>query len=172
MEKEDIRCKRPLCMHVMGMPIFWHTIMSYKRGLFALFILFPGNARSLLMGWLQRKLPRLFVYIHINTKLPDFGSFYGIFYYEAYRNFDKKELERQERSVSWFARKLSCDRSNVYRLFQKENIDTGLLTRISLLLNHDFCRPFWKYKRKMIVAKSAIKVMQYPLYIFLFYFIF
>lgn len=50
----------------------------------------------------------------------------------------KAELERQERSISWFARKLSCDRSNVYRLFQKESIDTRLLARISLLLDHDF----------------------------------
>lgn len=50
----------------------------------------------------------------------------------------KAELERQERSISWFARKLSCDRSNVYRLFQRESVDTRLLTRISLLLEHDF----------------------------------
>lgn len=50
----------------------------------------------------------------------------------------KEELEKQERSISWFARKLSCDRSNVYRLFQKDSIDTGLLARISILLNHDF----------------------------------
>lgn len=50
----------------------------------------------------------------------------------------KEELEKQERSVSWFARKLSCDRSNVYRLFQKESIDTHLLARISLILNRDF----------------------------------
>lgn len=50
----------------------------------------------------------------------------------------KEELERQERSISWFARKLSCDRSNVYRLFQKESIDTNLLTRISIVLGRDF----------------------------------
>lgn len=50
----------------------------------------------------------------------------------------REELERQERSVAWLARKLSCDRSNLYRLFQKESIDTRLLTRISLLLRHDF----------------------------------
>lgn len=50
----------------------------------------------------------------------------------------KEELERQERSVSWFARKLSCDRSNVYRLFQKHSIDTALLSRISVILNRDF----------------------------------
>lgn len=50
----------------------------------------------------------------------------------------KDELKRQERSISWFARKLACDRSNVYRLFQKESLDTALLTRISLILNHNF----------------------------------
>lgn len=50
----------------------------------------------------------------------------------------KEELEKQERSISWFARKLSCDRSNIYRLFQKDSIDTKLLARISILLDHDF----------------------------------
>ena len=50
----------------------------------------------------------------------------------------KEELEKQERSISWFARKLSCDRSNVYRLFQTESIDTTLLFRVSLLLKRDF----------------------------------
>lgn len=50
----------------------------------------------------------------------------------------KAELERQERSVSWFARKLNCDRSNVYRLFQKHSVDTLLLARISVILNRDF----------------------------------
>ena len=50
----------------------------------------------------------------------------------------KEELERQERTVSWFARKLYCDRSNVYKLFKRSTIDTELLLRISLILNHDF----------------------------------
>lgn len=50
----------------------------------------------------------------------------------------KEELTAQERSVLWFARKLCIDRSNVYRLFQKNSIDTSLLTRISLVLNKDF----------------------------------
>lgn len=50
----------------------------------------------------------------------------------------RRELERQERSVTWFARKLSCDRSNVYRLFLKHSVDTALLQRISVILNHNF----------------------------------
>lgn len=54
----------------------------------------------------------------------------------------KEELENQERTVSWFARKLHLDRSNVYRLFQKTSVDTGLLTRISLVLGRDFFADF------------------------------
>lgn len=50
----------------------------------------------------------------------------------------EKELRRQERSVSWFARKLYCDRSNVYDIFRRENIDADLLLRISMILNHNF----------------------------------
>lgn len=50
----------------------------------------------------------------------------------------KAELERQERSISWFARKIGCDRSTVYRIFQRASIDTQLLTTISDVLNHDF----------------------------------
>lgn len=53
-------------------------------------------------------------------------------------NLIKEELERQERSVSWFARKLCCDRSNIYKIFKRATIDTELLLRISLVLNHDF----------------------------------
>ena len=50
----------------------------------------------------------------------------------------KEELKAQERSVSWFARKLHLDRSNVYRLFQKNSLDTDLLSRISIVLGRDF----------------------------------
>ncbi len=57
---------------------------------------------------------------------------------EAIGTLIREELERQERSVTWFARKLGCDRSNVYRLFQKHSVDTALLSRISVILARDF----------------------------------
>lgn len=50
----------------------------------------------------------------------------------------KQELEKQERSISWLARGLSCDRTKVYRILQNYSIDTYDLARISLLLSHDF----------------------------------
>lgn len=50
----------------------------------------------------------------------------------------KDELERQERTVSWLARKLNCTRAAVYRIFAKNSIDTQLLAQISLILNRNF----------------------------------
>lgn len=50
----------------------------------------------------------------------------------------EQELYRQERSVTWFAQKLYCDRTNVYKIFKRKSIDTELLLRISVILKTDF----------------------------------
>lgn len=52
----------------------------------------------------------------------------------------KEELERQERTVTWLARKLNCTRATVYRIFEKNSLDTALLSTISKILNRDFFR--------------------------------
>ena len=54
----------------------------------------------------------------------------------------EQELRRQERSVTWLARQLSCDRTNIYDIFRRSNIDTFLLYRISIALHHDFFQYF------------------------------
>ena len=41
-------------------------------------------------------------------------------------------------TINWLAAELHCDRRNVYRIFEKENIDIQLLARISTILQHDF----------------------------------
>lgn len=50
----------------------------------------------------------------------------------------KNELKHQDRGVTWFARQLHCDRTNIYSIFKRRSIDTELLTRISLILQHNF----------------------------------
>ncbi|MCQ2224618.1 MAG: hypothetical protein MJZ14_02680 [Paludibacteraceae bacterium] len=50
----------------------------------------------------------------------------------------EKIFREQGRKVSWFAENLCCDRRNIYKIFERESIDTLLLSRISILLNHDF----------------------------------
>ena len=52
----------------------------------------------------------------------------------------EEELRRQEHSVTWFANKLYCDRTNIYKIFKKQSIDTELLIRICDILKHNFFR--------------------------------
>lgn len=56
----------------------------------------------------------------------------------------EKELRKQERSVTWFARKLNCNRQNVYDIFKRSNIDAELLLRISLILRFNFFSYYYK----------------------------
>ncbi len=50
----------------------------------------------------------------------------------------KEEFERQGHSIGWLSRRLACDRSNVYRLFQRDSIDILTLKRLCRILDHDF----------------------------------
>lgn len=50
----------------------------------------------------------------------------------------KQELQRQERSVAWLARKINCERPNMYYIFSQPSINTELLLRISIALKHNF----------------------------------
>ena len=50
----------------------------------------------------------------------------------------RQELDRQERTPTWLARKINCERTNVYYIFSQPSINTDLLLRISQALNHDF----------------------------------
>ncbi len=55
----------------------------------------------------------------------------------------EEELRRQERTVSWFARNLYCERANVYDIFKRQSIDTDMLLRISIVLRHNFFCYYW-----------------------------
>jgi hypothetical protein len=46
--------------------------------------------------------------------------------------------EPKEHTVTWFARQLNCHRVNAYDIFRRRTIDTELLSRISVILNHNF----------------------------------
>lgn len=59
----------------------------------------------------------------------------------------EEEFHKQGRSVKWFADKLCCDRTNIYNIFKRESIDTELLTKISILLQHNFFKYYTDYLR-------------------------
>ena len=68
----------------------------------------------------------------------------------------QQELKNQERTVSWLARKLDCDRTNVYNIFRRQDIDTELLMRISVILHRDFFSIFSKEAKRKIAANPAV----------------
>jgi DNA invertase Pin-like site-specific DNA recombinase len=68
----------------------------------------------------------------------------------------QQELKNQERTVSWLARKLDCDRTNVYNIFRRQDIDTELLMRISIILHRDFFSIFSKEAKRRISSNQGV----------------
>jgi hypothetical protein len=56
----------------------------------------------------------------------------------------EKVLRDQGKTVTWFTRSLYCDRTNVYKIFQRESVDSEMLYRISKILSHDFFKYYSK----------------------------
>ena len=50
----------------------------------------------------------------------------------------RKKLEKEEREVTWFARKLHFHPTYIYGIFKKQHVDTWLLLKISIVLNYNF----------------------------------
>lgn len=50
----------------------------------------------------------------------------------------QEALKEQGRSATWLARQIHCSRTNIYKIFAKDNIDIKLLKTISLSLNINF----------------------------------
>ncbi len=48
------------------------------------------------------------------------------------------ELRSQQRSVVWLSQKLNCNRTNVYKIFNRQSIDAELLLKISNALQRNF----------------------------------
>ena len=50
----------------------------------------------------------------------------------------EKVLREKRVPVTEFAKKINTNRNNVYHIFNRETIDTGLLIKIGEILDHDF----------------------------------
>ncbi|UKK48296.1 helix-turn-helix transcriptional regulator [Prevotella sp. E9-3] len=50
----------------------------------------------------------------------------------------RKQVEEQGKTSVWLAQELGCHRTNLYKIYDKRTIDTGVLLRISRILNYDF----------------------------------
>lgn len=64
-------------------------------------------------------------------------------------------MEERHQTVVWLSKQLSCSRNNVYKIFDKYSIDTGVLVKISEVLEFDF----FKYYSEEIIEKKEKDVM-------------
>ena len=74
--------------------------------------------------------------------------------------FDSKGM-----TISEFARRINMSRENVYDIFKRKTIDTGLLEIISSILEHDFFQYYSKstieiYKEKLEKLKEENKLLK------------
>jgi hypothetical protein len=56
----------------------------------------------------------------------------------------KEQVKRRRLKVAQFAALLNVSEPNIYKIYQRESIDTGLLQRICLVLDHNFFEPYYK----------------------------
>ena len=61
-------------------------------------------------------------------------------------NIIRAVMEQQGRTVTWLAHEYGCSRVNMYKIFDKQSIDTQSLLRISVILGYDF---FAHYEREL-----------------------
>lgn len=50
----------------------------------------------------------------------------------------QEKLEEKNLTVVWLSRQIPCSRTNIYKIFNKNSIDTEMLYRISQILEFNF----------------------------------
>lgn len=50
----------------------------------------------------------------------------------------KEVLFAQKRTAKWLAEQIPCERTNVYDIFKRNDMNVHLLAQISAILQHDF----------------------------------
>ena len=66
----------------------------------------------------------------------------------------EKVLREKHIPVTKFAQKINTNRNNVYSIFQRETIDTGLLLKICEVLGHDFFQYYISEQTRADIAND------------------
>jgi transcriptional regulator with XRE-family HTH domain len=68
----------------------------------------------------------------------------------------KKMNEKELRAID-FAKALHCNRSNIYSIFERKNVDLELLTMISKVLDYDFLALYHENKDRQQHYKITLE---------------
>ena len=62
----------------------------------------------------------------------------------------QEKVKEKGCSVTWFAKQVSCHRTNIYKIYQKPHIHILQLAKISDILNYDFLSHYPEYNAKKV----------------------
>ncbi len=70
------------------------------------------------------------------------------------------DLRNKNKSVTWLAQQLFCDRTNIYSIFKRASIDSAMLARISAIMDRDFFIEYASFveEERVHARMVAIKV--------------
>ena len=71
----------------------------------------------------------------------------------------KSVVTKQGITISEFGRRINKSRENVYSIFKRKTIDTGLLQSISKVLEHDFFEYYTPQLQKLKEENQTLKDM-------------
>jgi len=87
----------------------------------------------------QDLLPRLFYVVFESSNIMETQSKLHI------GHMVKSVFDKSGLSVAEFARRIHCERTNVYKIFNRHTIDVEMLVAISEALEHNFLEDVMKY---------------------------
>lgn len=68
----------------------------------------------------------------------------------------RKELEKQQRTVTWLAKQINVDRSNIYDIFDRRFVNIEILTRISRALGRNFFKDLADYMESVVKNHTQV----------------
>ena len=72
----------------------------------------------------------------------------------------RKEVKKSGCNIGEFAKALNCDRSNVYKIFEKQYIDLIQLLKIVDIIGYDFLADLFKSKNHIVVLETNINKIE------------
>jgi hypothetical protein len=76
----------------------------------------------------------------------------------------KEVFDKRQMKLTDFADELGTVRQNVYRIFKKRHLDTGLLLKISQVLNHNFFQYYVDSPTRAIESLESVAGMKKEIY--------
>lgn len=67
----------------------------------------------------------------------------------------RERLKEEGKSVVWLAQELGCHRTNVYNIFEKNSLDTNILRRVSIVMQHNFFDYLQEDTQKQIDSRKG-----------------